>query len=174
MLLDLRLSAGLTRAELAQRIGRSINYIVKAEQLTFPTLPPAFAEYYRNEVPKDVLEDAYRDAQRRTREQFLRDYRPLAQRTSFRKRWAYRESGKEDDEGYLHPTEYALSKGLCIPAATVYRSEKDGTINQPIKAALSDLVDYALSGRFQADMGLDDEIYEEITTLVRLKQEMGA
>lgn len=175
MLTDLRLQEGLTRQELATKLGRSVNYIVKAEQLTFPTLPPAFIEYYKDQVPKDVLEDAYREAQRTTREHFLRDWRPIpaaALPVSLRRRWTYRHTpvGEED---LNYPTEYALSKGLCIPAATVYRAEKDGTINAAIKTALSDLVDYALSGRFQAEFGLDDEVYEEITTLVRMKQDLG-
>lgn len=174
MLQDLRLKEGLTRAELASITHRTINYIVKAEQLTFPTPPPSLIEFYsqRLDTDREILKDAYRDAQRTTREGFLRDYKPLAHRSSFRRRWAYRLSGSEED--LIHPTEYALSKGLCIPAATVYRSEKDGTVNQSIKDALSDLVNYALSGRFQADFALSEEVYDEITILVRMKQEMGA
>jgi hypothetical protein len=55
-----------------------------------------------------------------------------------------------EDEDFIHPTEYRVSQGLCIPAPAVYRAEKFGHISQPIKTALSDLVEYVASGRFHA------------------------
>lgn len=162
MFREIREGYGLTRSDLAALTHRSPNYLLKAEQLTFPSAPVALLDLYSNpQEPKDwpslsevewepldryTLESAYRDAQRHKREEWILHYAPMPSRLSFCKQWVSIES-HEDEFDMVYPTEYRVSQGLCVPAPAVYRAEKHGHISAPIKTALSDLVEYCVSGR---------------------------
>jgi hypothetical protein len=162
MFQDLRLHYGLTRSDLSALTGRSTNYLLKAESLTFPTPPVALLDLYtQDEEPKnwaglsevewepmdrDILISQYRDAQRSKREKWLSYYAPSPNpNRTFCRQWVDR-----NEYDIIYPTEYRISQGLCVPAPAVYRAEKFGHISQPIKTALSDLIDYAASGRMLA------------------------
>lgn len=163
MFREIRENYGLTRQDLAALTGRTTNYLLKAEQLTFPSAPVALLDLYsKPEEPKTwpslsevewepidryTLESAYRDAQRHKREEWILHYAPYPERhLSFCKQWVSIESS-EDEFDMVYPTEYRVSQGLCVPAPAVYRAEKHGHISAPIKTALSDLVEYCVSGR---------------------------
>jgi transcriptional regulator with XRE-family HTH domain len=182
MFLDLRNKYGLTRPQLAELTGRSPNYILKAESLTFPTPPVALLSFYctpNNTIPNwevqdpDLLATSYRDAQRVKREQWLSDWLPAPSYTgrTFRYMWFSRWFPDYPD----YPTEYRISQGLCIPAAAVYRAERKKFINTSILTALSDLAEYCLSGRYIADHGHEDEDpYVVIEGVLQIKKELEA
>lgn len=177
MFRELREQYGLTRHQLADLTGRTTNYLLKAEQLTFPSAPVALLDLYtKPEEPKGwaglsevewepldryTLESAYRDAQRARREEWILHYAPMVSRLSFCRQWVSIESS-EDEFDVVYPTEYRVSQGLCIPAPAVYRAEKHGHISAPIKTALSDLVEYCVSGRALAVL---DPEYAQRTTI---------
>lgn len=76
MLEDLRYQVNppLTRQALATLINRSPNYVLKAEALTFPQIPPSLLEFYTGpplSYPKPLLISQYRDAQRLQRQRWL-------------------------------------------------------------------------------------------------------
>jgi len=188
MFTDLRNELGLTRSQLSELTGRSQNYILKAESLTFPSPPVALVDFYCNPAnltnlttansnftPQDpeVLKEEYRAAQRAKRERWLADWipRPLdTKHFSLRRKWLARY--ELDDE--VCPTEYRVSQGLCVPAAAVYRAEKDGFINTAIHTALSDLVDYCLSGRYFATHGIEDGDYSVVEGVLRIQKELSS
>lgn len=78
MFKKLRIDAGLTRQELSDATGRSVNYLLKAEQLTFPTPPIALIEYWtrNSDLNRYVLEQAYYAAQRKHRREWLNSWIP--------------------------------------------------------------------------------------------------
>lgn len=166
MLKDLRDQLELTRQELAEETGRSLNYILKAEQLTFPTAPVALTDYYAHKLKlnPDVLRQAYRDAQRHTRESAF-DYirpRPLNTRNfTFCRKWysVTTDSGLsefQDVSESVSPSQYQVSKLLCVPASAVYHAEKTGHISEAIRTAISDLLDYAQSGRLYSALSYNE------------------
>jgi transcriptional regulator with XRE-family HTH domain len=180
MLKELREQYGLSRPQLAELTGRSPNYLLKAESLTFPKAPVALVDFYcrpTNQIipdwePQDkfILESAYRDAQRTRREEWLDDWIPRPAPTkffSFRRKWLARY--EEEDE--ICPTEYRVSQGLCIPAAAVYRAEKTGWINDSLRTALSDLSDYVLSGRYTSKHGYQDS-FDVVAGVLRIRDEI--
>ena len=93
---DIRLGYGLSRNQLATLTGRSVNYLLKAEQCTFPSPPVALLAFYTNPTPPDVqqfqrfrlqqdwepydrdtLMDAYYAKQRHKREAWLDSWLPV-------------------------------------------------------------------------------------------------
>lgn len=163
MFRELRESYNLTRSQLAELTGRTTNYLLKAESLTFPTPPVALLDLYTGEEPRkwaalsevewepmdrDILISQYRDSQRVKREKWLDLMEPVPSHLTFCRQWVYKLL--DDEEDIVSPTEYRVSQGLCIPAPAVYRAEKYGHVSQPIKTALADLVDYVTSGRYYA------------------------
>ena len=100
---DIRISYGISRNQLATLTGRSINYLLKAEQCTFPTPPVALLAFYTQPDPpqntplltsweaydKDILCEAYYDKQRRKRQEWLDRWLPV---TNFNtKYWSLRQ-----------------------------------------------------------------------------------
>jgi hypothetical protein len=181
MFKDLRIQYGLTRSELSQVTGRSVNYLLKAESLTFPTAPVALLDFYCSPEPKvklpdweqhdrDLLTSAYRDAQRAHREKWLDHWVPRPLSTvgfTFCRKWLSRW-----EEDWTTPTEYGVSQGLCIPAAAVYRSERDGTVSSVLRTALSDVADYCVSGRFAAKYGYSQDTNQIVDDVLRIQQEL--
>lgn len=94
---DIRISYGLTRNQVAVATGRSINYLLKAEQCTFPSPPVALLAFYTNPQPpegvrlltpweafdRQTLCDAYFDSQRRKRQQWLDTWLPVPSSTNW-------------------------------------------------------------------------------------------
>lgn len=189
MLDDIRKSYGLTRSEVAQITGRSVNYLLKAEQATFPSAPIALLDFYarphydgpyrltRAWQPYDIdlLRSDYRAFQRRKRRQWLTTWEPKDYTAGlpFQLKWSRRPNFdgaglpavgafQFQDRVFVYPSAYAISVGLCIPAAVVYRNEKNLTKAGAIVTAMEDLVEYVASGEYQAtEFGSDllDEIY---------------
>jgi hypothetical protein len=195
---DIRKSYGLTRQELADLTHRSVNYILKAEQATFPSAPVALVDYYvqNHGYEKAVMVSAYRDEQRRRRRSWLEEFAPKGYTAGlpFRKKWVKRMSqygSAVSDEGLfaeagavgLFPsahgkidvftTQYGISVGLCLPAAVIYRNEKDLTKAGAIATCMEDLCEYVLSGEYNAmNLGSDEQLAEE-TSILRIAKEEG-
>lgn len=150
MLRDFREQLGLTRQEVEQLTGRSSNFIVKAEQYAFPTAPAALVEFYHKQLDMDreLIKDAYRQAQReqRCRAFDLLIPHPNPNSTYFITRWL-------SVKTLTTPTEYLVSKALCVPAAAVYYSTKNPTKPLPltVQEALLELLDVIDSGEMYFD-----------------------
>lgn len=156
MLRELRDQAGLTRTELSDQTGRSVNFILKAEQLTFPVAPPSLVEYYAKHLglDRDTIKSAYRDAQRSQRERFYEHFlpRPLTtQHFTFCRKW-YVTPLKGDMPDTVSPNQYQVSKVLCVPASAVYYAEKNGTYSQALIDAVGDLLSYCRNGNLYSDI----------------------
>lgn len=67
--------------------------------------------------------------------------------------------------GQGFPTEYAISQGLCIPAAAVYNAEHKGLVSQSIRTALQDLVDYCESGEVLANTHLTEDQVTDVLAI---------
>jgi transcriptional regulator with XRE-family HTH domain len=218
MFKDLRLSLDLTQQDLADLTGRTRNYIIKAEQCTFPTPPVALIRVYEEGgtleqsnqqlaranhgtgsplvslgtlnlnsgsppvglltrpwrgIPKEILESAYYDEQRRIRREWLYRWHPRAIDTSnrsFKHKWV----------NVLNPaiplTEYEVSRGLAVPAAAVFKAEKDGVVSKAISDAVEYLIDYVSSGEYTgkytgiSNQGTINQVYDG---LLRIRREIG-
>jgi transcriptional regulator with XRE-family HTH domain len=215
MFRDLRLSLGLTQQELADLTGRTRNYIIKAEQCTFPSPPVALVNFYQaggtlerlasvqwpalNEggargglvtlapagavgvldlkgelfegIPKEILESAYYSEQQRIRKQWLFKWIPRPADTlyfSFKRKWisaiSYDISG---------PTEYEVSRGLCLPAASVFKAEKDHVYAQVLRSAMDQLIEYVDSGEYEGESWLNARHGDVAEGLRRIRREIG-
>lgn len=172
MLQELResITPPLTRSALAEHIHRSPNYVLKAESLTFPNVPPALLNFYTRELnyPPSLLVSQYRDAQRKRREHWLSYWRVMpappvmegAGSGSFTHAW------QSQYPPYHSPTEYAISQGLCIPAAAVYNIQHRAKIASSILVALEDLREYCLDGRVFADTHLTADEVDQVLSLI--------
>ena len=171
MFRELREDAGLTRADLSQITGRSVNYLLKAEDHTFPTPPVALINYWVQQgLDRHLLTMAYYDNQRRIRQQWLANYVPKPYPTaqvSFCRKWHTPWKGYE-------PTQYAVSKGLCVPASAVYHAERKP--GKPLATALhravGDLITYCETGEFSAT-GISDNPDLVLKGLLRIRSEMS-
>ena len=200
MLEDIRKSYGLTRQELADLTNRSVNYILKAEQATFPSAPVALTDFYARPnydgaVPLrtpwepmdvDVMRQAYRDYQRRHRIAWLQLWEPDSYTAGlpFRRKWLKRQdfgfdnlgtalSGTFSSRVKVYPSQYALSAGLCLPAAVIYRNEKALDRAGSIVTCMEDLVEYVLSGQYRAEfLTFETQVLEE-TSILRIAKEEG-
>jgi hypothetical protein len=203
MLEDIRKSYGLTRQELADMTHRSVNYILKAEQATFPCAPIALTDFYAQpnydgavplRIPwepmdRDVMQDAYRDFQRRHRIAWLQDWEPddYTAGLPFRRKWLKRLpewegnlgsgaaalSGSFSSRVKVYPSQYAISSGLCLPAAVIYRNEKDLTHAGSIVTCMEDLVEYVLSGQYRAEyLSFEGQMALE-AAILRIAKEEG-
>jgi len=149
MLKELRLRHELTQQEVADAIGRSPNFVLKAEQLTFPAAPPALVEYYSKldkSYTADYLRSWYTAEQTSTREAWLTDWVPAHKPfEDLRTAWVNLDTG-------LAPTEYRLSAGLCLPAAVVFQlgrsSSSSSSTPTVVLTAMDQLIDYVESGRY--------------------------
>ena len=201
MLEDIRKSYGLTRNEVAQLTGRSINYILKAEQATFPGPPVALLDFYARDsydgpyrlttpwepYDADLMRQDYRSFQRRKRRSWLEKYEPLPYTGGlpFRKKWRRRQDASDGGAAWavgafdfaqrvnVYSSSYGISVGLCIPAAVVYRNDKDLTKAGAIVTCMEDLVDYVSSGEFQAERYGDENLLEETADIFRIAKEEG-
>lgn len=168
MFRELRLQHGLTQSEIATATHRSPNYILKAEDLTFPSPPPALLQFYRELDPAldlELLTDWYYDSQRATREKWLDHYIPAPSRQkTFRTSWLMAV------EDWIHPTQYRLSKGLCIPASVVYNMDKNPTHPLPaaVEVVMDQLLAYTKSGRFSLHEHFS---FELVAHLERIKRD---
>jgi hypothetical protein len=156
MLRNLRDQLDLTRQDVSRETGRSVNFILKAEQLTFPVAPPALTAYYAKhlEMDPDIIREAYRDAQRDQREKFHHHIIPRpsdTQHFSFCRKWLSVYQDPESPADLISPNQYQVSKLLCVPASAVYYAEKNHTYSAAIYDALSDLLAYCRNGNFYAD-----------------------
>lgn len=193
MLQELReqLVPPLTRSALAELLNRSPNYVLKAESLTFPSVPPSLLDFYttRLEYPRTLLVSQYRDAQRHRRRNWLNYWEPvvIANTTqpdnpqaqnirlsevgetlngwplylSFTRCW----TSQFPNSPYEFPTEYAVSQGLCIPAAAVYKLEKTNRTPSSVRPALHDLIRYCESGEVLANTHLTPDQVEDVLAL---------
>lgn len=153
----------LTRSQLAEELNRSPGYILKAESLTFPAVPPSLLDFYVNRMnyPRPLLISQYRNAQRTRRRRWLHYWRPASPNNTqaqnregpgvgalqvydrpFTDCW----TTQFPEQLSTHPTEYAISQGLCIPAAAVYNAQHKNKIARSILVAFQDLEDYCVSG----------------------------
>lgn len=180
MFRTLRLKYDLSQAEIAERTHRTPNYILKAEQLVFPTPPPALIDFFVKLEPEayneELLTEWYYTEQHKQREKWLSHYRPRPLDTrgfSFRRKWLS-VSGSADDQDFVSPTEYAVSKGLCIPASAVYLIERKGTVPSIFVDVMDYLIAYVTSGRYTADTYYDDgEVNNLATGLIRIRKELS-
>lgn len=211
----LREAEGLTRPQLAQLTGRSVNYILKAEQATFPTPPTALVDFWaaRNSgtltnnlavntrnppslnfgpgntpkqqgavgltnvsMQRSILKSAYFDYQHLQRKRWLGKFvpRPLdTSQLSFCNKWIpanvlieneWATNGElQELELELSPTEYSVSKGLCVPASVVFRAERDGYIGNSLIDVMYELVEYAKSGELAASNYYDFSLTYAVT-----------
>lgn len=168
MFRTLRLEYGLTQQQVADATHRTPNYILKAEDLTFPSPPPALVQFYAEidgAYDKELLTNWYYEAQQKRREQWLEDYIPAPRlQQTFRDNWI--KVGVEDWEV---PTQYRLSKGLCLQASVVYNMDKYPHRKLPaaVGVALDQLISYTTSGRFTMHENFS---YDLVGHLVRLKE----
>jgi transcriptional regulator with XRE-family HTH domain len=155
MFKTLRAQHNLSQQDVANATGLSPNYILKAEQLTFPIPSPVLADFYLKLDPTldlDYLKSWYAQEQRTQRELWLTEYRPTLSRSwlfdgSFRHAWEHTETCEV-------PTQYALSKGLCISASVVYSLEH-GARPYIVRTVLDQLIDFVESGRFETEVSFD-------------------
>ena len=176
MFKELRLEAGLTRGDLAEATGRSVNYLLKAEDLTFPSPPVALMEFWLKhdaDLDKTILEESYYAAQRSHRLSWLDEWKPRPLNSSgfsFCRKWL--STGTSGVT--LCPSQYAVSKGLCVPASAVYFAEKhqDAPLAKTIIAAVDDLVNYVLSGEFHAKRLYAVGTNDVAEDLLRLRSEL--
>jgi hypothetical protein len=199
MLEDIRKSYGLTRNEVALLTGRSINYVLKAEQATFPSAPIALLAFYASPrytgsfrlsqpwEPHDMelMRSDYRAFQRRKRRSWLETYEPLPYTggLTFRHKWRRRTSETDaawavgafdfQDRVNVYSSAYGLSVGLCLPAAVVYRNDKDLTKAGAIVTAMEDLVEYVTSGEYVAANYGNPDCLEEVDGVIRIAKEEG-
>ena len=150
MFRTLRAQHNLTQQEVADQTNLSPNYVLKAEQLTFPIPSPVLADFYLKLDPSldlDYLKSWYAQEQKAQREMWLSSWQPALDPGSFRKSW-------QDIYAVptvIPPTQYALSNGLCIPASVVYAMER-GARPHLVKQVLNQLIDFVESGRFEAEI----------------------
>lgn len=182
MFRTLREQYGLTKVQVAAATGRSPNYILKCEDLVFPSPPAALIQFYMDLDPtldKDFLTDWYLEAQHKKRLAFLDDWSPSdTSSANFRQSWVPRYPSYDADADALglgapeNPTQYALSKGLCIAASVVYHME---THVRPLPEAVSGLMDqlihYTRSGQFVGDDS--DTAYAVTDRLERIKKDFA-
>lgn len=190
----LRKQNGITRQDLAVATKRSVNYILKAEQATFPSAPVALVSYYAAQGhDPDVLRSAYWDYQKRKRRSWLTTWTPLDYTAGlpFRQKWTKAEGLKETAQaqgwavgafhsqtGFLekllvNPTQYAISVGLCLPAAVIYRNETHLKHSSVIKCVMEELVDYVSSGEAVFELDADLDLITLLDNLRRITKEEG-
>lgn len=186
---DIRKQHKLTRQEVAEATKRSVNYILKAEQATFPSAPVALVQYYVDNYGYDAvyLREAYRDYQRRQRRAWLNSWTPKDYTAGipFRFKWVklrpqwhtldvWAENaavGAFPSDVDVYSSSYGISVGLCIPAAVVYRNDKDLSKAGAIRDAMGDILEFVLSGEANAvDFAFD---YELVNNLRRIALEEG-
>jgi transcriptional regulator with XRE-family HTH domain len=213
MFRDLRLSLGITQQELADITGRTRNYIIKAEQCTFPSPPVALVNFYQTGgtlerlstanlkalssgggstglitlagavgvldlkgelfegIPKEILEAAYYAEQTRIRKTWLFKWIPRPTDTlyfTFKRKWV---SGISYD--ILGPTEYEVSRGLCLPAASVFKAERDHVYAQVIRTTIDQLIEYVDSGEYEGESWLNSRHGDVASGLRRIRRELG-
>jgi len=136
MFKDIRQGYGLTRNDVARLTRRSVNYVLKAEQATFPAPPIALLDFYARqegpEVPllldwepmdRDIMRDDYRNYQRRQRHAWLHTWEPVLGATvgyPFRFKWRkrmgqnpWREAGaNEENYGAVGAFDFALDEDV--------------------------------------------------------------
>lgn len=190
---EFRDQLSLSRPQLAALTGRSVNYILKAEQYTFPSPPVALVEYYHKTLALDrtILQTAYRSGQRLQRQAFHEHIRPRPTDTSaarFCGKWFYSGGSAVEVEKEFSgtdvvlidkielpktsPNQYMMSKTLCLPASAIYFAEKTGQISASIHEAMDDLVQFANSGQLYAALDSYEQAQEIHAGLVRIKEEL--
>ena len=183
MLQTLREELGMSRPELAAAIGRSTNYVVKAEQATFPTPPTALVDYLAKRMAakhvlpdpttttlitgsaipapvgstdiqywQDLIKSGYREFQALKRQHWIANWVPRPYDTynfSFCRKWIISNPLDTIDMSALDisPNEYTVSKGLCVPAAVVFRAEKYGVIGNALVEAVEEVAAYLSTGK---------------------------
>lgn len=194
-LIDLRKSLLLSRQQVADSINRSPNFILKAEQATFPTPPPALLNFYKHRLGASVDLDlevaSYYQTQHSRRKAWLSQWQPVQQQQAlnFRRCWVplpsglpLSEVGESVDgpswvfEGLVEaeppepPTQYALSQGLCLPAAVVYRLETNNQLgpHSPVLTVSQQLVAYVESGEYYATEGYSEATQQVASNLLAL------
>lgn len=198
MFQSLRFKHSVSRQQLAAATGRSVNYILKAEQLTPSNPPVALIHYWATQhgYSPDLLKQQYRQEQRLKREQWLRasGYLPgfaaAGTLLSFRRMWyssttpttttthPLSEVGEVQDWEFEsntnHPTQYALSAGLCLPASALHKNETYPK-HRPrcFLDALADLEDFVLSGRLNA-VEPDADVASISTGLAAIREQLLA
>jgi hypothetical protein len=189
---DIRKNHGLTRQELANQTNRSVGYILKAEQATFPSVPIALLQYWVNHgYDSDSLRSSYRDFQRRSREAWLSSWEPVPYTAGlpFRHKWRKRSAayitaqhtlfneasavGFVNERVNVYSSQYGISVGLCLPAAVVYRNEHNLQRSGAIVTCMEDLCEYVMSGRYRADYLGEEDLMEEETSIMRIAKEEG-
>lgn len=124
MLKELRLEQGLTREELASRIRKTPNYILKAEQLTYPDPPPALLNYYAKTNLSghtlETLKSYYYQSQHQRRIDNIQNNKPNQNQTA---------------------TDYALSETLCVPASHIHYFRKTGKLSKYLIKVINELLD---------------------------------
>lgn len=192
MFKDIRLQHSLTREQLAERINRSVNYVLKAEQLT-PTSPPtALVEFWSQQgYDRNLLKAEYRQQQRLNRQRWLDYWVPanepdIRPGISFRRMWHHSHmeaqeqplSGSDEfsigfqvgfQVGFQRlPTQYELSLGLCLPPAAINRNERNpNKVPSIMLVALDDLMAYIETGRIIAEHAEPDLDFIELHSRLR-------
>jgi hypothetical protein len=175
---DYRHTLNLSQQDVADAIGRTVNFVLKAEDLTFPTPPPAITEFYlkyKDElgIDRDIINAAYFAHQRTLRHAFLEDYTPVVEPTNldpfiFREAWF-----TLDDESHLHPTQYRLSKGLCLPASVLYGMEvkPEGRTPAVVRTCMDQLILYVASGEYAQYVAYQTTMVDNVLSgLERIKE----
>lgn len=187
MLLDLRNDLGLTRQELSDLTGRSLNYLLKAEQLSFPSAPAPLIDFYAKTLamPPDVIRSAYREAQFHQRMELFNHVVPRPLTTvnfSFCRKWlltselsATSETSELGEAFQVSPSQYAMSKWLCVPASAVYFAEHNPhkPLAQSITDALSDVEKAFSDGRLYNNFPTYEEALTVRTHFERILDEYG-
>ena len=177
MFRTLREQYGLTQHDIALQTGRTPNYILKAENETFPSPSPALMQFFLDldpDLDRRFLTDWYHASQLKTRHKWLETWTPsdLAH-PIFRLNWVTLNAGRMNPmnptQNPMNPTQYALSQGLCIPAAVVYKMENGGLIPSAVGAILDTLVSYTSSGEY--DTGSEDTAYDVTDRLLRIRED---
>jgi len=150
MFRTLRENAGLTQSQVAEAIGRSPNYVLKAEDLTFPAPPASLVEFYSNQLDKETIKSWYRESQRTQRYMWLETHEPvILGATNFRTAWRSTTTG-------AFPTQYGLSKGLCLPASIVYSMEAKPSAPAVVVECMDQLLSFVESGEFNQQVNFDE------------------
>ncbi len=209
MFRELREQAGLTRVQLAARTNRTVNYLLKAEQLTFPSPPVALMDYYiRQGYNRTFLSDWYYSDQRAQRILWLTSYLPYVHNQQQQQQQQQQHNTKQQSFRFMwvnplaldplvtgppvgalqvrlgvipnfsdikvYPTEYELSRGLCIPASSIYYLLKhpEKKAAGSIIAALNDLKEHLEqygTSQYDHDYDLPEDynMYEQLLAVIK-------
>jgi transcriptional regulator with XRE-family HTH domain len=178
---EYRHALNLSQQDVADATGRTVNFVLKAEDLTFPTPPPAITEFYlkyKDElgVDRDIINSAYFAHQRTLRHAFLEDYWPVVESYNtdpfiFRQAWINTTDGGEQHS--LFPTQYRLSKGLCLPASVLYGMEvkPEGRTPAVVRTCMDQLILYVASGEYAQYVAYQTSTVDNVLSgLERIKE----